>query len=1020
MVGQAGPLPSDGELVGGAYRVVATIGQGGMGTVYRAVDVASGRQVALKLMLPHLVTPVRMARFAREAEVTARLDRLGGIVRVFASGVHRGAPYFAMELVEGEDLEALLERGPLPVERAVGLVERIARTMGACHGEGVVHRDLKPGNVLLDALGPKIVDFGLALDESAEQRLTKTGELVGTPFYMPPEQLAGRPADARADVYALGAILYHALTGQPPFLASTLVELAARLNTSDPARPSKLRPGVPPDLDAVCLRALARRAEGRYADAGELADDLARVQRRERPTASTHTGSWVDVSGIFARARRGDRRAQLLVGGLGLTALLAIVGAGLAVGVVAPRRAALAELHATLEWDGDRCERSPERCQGGAHVLARWDLGAGEGPAPSLADLAAHAAAAERAGARLAAAEGLLGRSEALRLAALARLVDVDGHPTDGAARSVSGPTATLVQAVEARRRGEVAVAVDQLARVLAQEPGWPAALRLQARLWEDRLALGRRPTVVQELSLWLDARGRRDEDRALARQAAVRGLVRWYLEALALAAGSHGDPVTIRTELEAALAGARQLDALPAVLEAVAQEKVAALEACAEAWGRALSAAAPAERAAVARLGAVVRAEPAVVPGPRLLAALGGVLDGLIDAAERAPSDETIVRAAALDDAIAAEVSSSWRTPAALAELVLVQTEGGHRVNLEGVDLALTLTFLRTAPRRGQALDTVLRRAGPRQLALAETRPRSLIARAARLIVALTGRTELRTGSDQRRLREVVALADAVLAPGVVVDLAPVYAAEVEYELAWVRWCQMKQADRDRDPAASARFAAEVRAHARRCRELVDPARVDTFKDAWALEIEAECAASTERGLAAVEAATASMRARVERTQRGGKLPDGLNPLDEREQLVKLLLIGAGWVDAVARVKAGEEGAALRERSRRWGDEALSLTRTFDGRGPGTAGMAVAYVAGRARQEGRLDEAEALVTQAPELFAHSPELTEEACLVARARGDEAAFEERLRTGLERFPRYDPLHALRQERQRGR
>ncbi len=334
-----------GDLVDGRYEVRALLGQGGMGAVYRAHDRPRGVEVALKLVRPELAEAVDVMRFVREAELVARVDRLAGVVRVHAAGRHLGAPFYVMELARGRDLQAVLrEQGPLAPRRLAALVERLARTLGACHAAGIVHRDVKPGNVIIGEDGgedggegedgdrPRLVDFGLARDVRRETRMTATGEALGTPAYMAPEQVRGDAVDGRADVYALGGLLHAGLTGQPPFQGPVLAVLEAKL-VADPPRPSTVRADVPLGLDAICARAMAREPDDRYATAEALADDLARWSRGER----THA--------------EGPRRSPLRLGAaaVGLVAALAVGGLWLAV------PSARARLDAALEWDGARC-----------------------------------------------------------------------------------------------------------------------------------------------------------------------------------------------------------------------------------------------------------------------------------------------------------------------------------------------------------------------------------------------------------------------------------------------------------------------------------------------------------------------------------------------------------------------------------------------------------------------------------------------------------------------------------------
>jgi WD40 repeat protein/tRNA A-37 threonylcarbamoyl transferase component Bud32 len=261
------------------FEIVGVLGRGGMGVVYKARQPALKRFVALKMVLSGRHTDAEeRARFRREVEAGARLMH-PNVVQVFEVGEVRGAPYVALELVEGGSLDARLRQAPLAPRDAAALVEVISRAVQFAHEHGVVHRDLKPANVLLTADGtPKVGDFGLAKRLDDQSAHTRTGALMGTPSYMAPEQAAGRWQDVgpAADVYALGAILYECLAGRPPFKGATPLETAGQVLTEDPVRLSRLQPGVPRDLETICFECLRKEPTRRYRSAAALADDLAR------------------------------------------------------------------------------------------------------------------------------------------------------------------------------------------------------------------------------------------------------------------------------------------------------------------------------------------------------------------------------------------------------------------------------------------------------------------------------------------------------------------------------------------------------------------------------------------------------------------------------------------------------------------------------------------------------------------------------------------------------------------------
>jgi WD40 repeat protein/tRNA A-37 threonylcarbamoyl transferase component Bud32 len=278
----ASPAAPEGISVPG-YEVLATLGRGGMGVVYQARQTKLGRTVALKMILAGAhAAEADLARFRREAEAIARLQH-PNIVQIYEIGEHQGLPFFSLEFCEGGPLEKKLNGTPLPPAEAAALVEALAQAMDAAHKKGVVHRDLKPGNVLFGEDGtPKITDFGLAkkIDEAGQ---TASGAVLGTPSYMAPEQAGGKTGQIGppADVYALGAILYECLTGRPPFKAATALDTLMQVAAADPVSPTTLNPRVPRDLETVCLKCLQKEPARRYASARELADDLRRFRDGE-------------------------------------------------------------------------------------------------------------------------------------------------------------------------------------------------------------------------------------------------------------------------------------------------------------------------------------------------------------------------------------------------------------------------------------------------------------------------------------------------------------------------------------------------------------------------------------------------------------------------------------------------------------------------------------------------------------------------------------------------------------------
>lgn len=285
-VGRKRPPASPMPVVPG-YELLAEVGRGGCGVVYRAVDRALARTVALKL-LHDRAGPTARERFRREAEALARL-RHPNVVQIYGVGTDAAQPFLALEYVAGDNLGRFTAGQPQDPVAAAVVVEAVARGVGTAHTAGLVHRDLKPANILLErrpaAAGapaladfvPKVTDFGTVKGLVTDSWLTDTHDFLGTPSYMAPEQAgAGKLVDHRADVYALGAILYELLTGRPPFRAATPIDTLVQVAFDEPVPPSRLQPRLPRDVETVCLKCLEKDPARRYATAEALADDLAR------------------------------------------------------------------------------------------------------------------------------------------------------------------------------------------------------------------------------------------------------------------------------------------------------------------------------------------------------------------------------------------------------------------------------------------------------------------------------------------------------------------------------------------------------------------------------------------------------------------------------------------------------------------------------------------------------------------------------------------------------------------------
>lgn len=267
----------------GRFSIIKTLGKGGFGTVFKAYDPDLQRIVALKVPRGNLVASEQQrARFLREARNAARLSH-EGVVGVYEVGSSDGTPFIVMELIEGESLLAILRRRRLPVREAALLVAKVAGTLHFAHQQGVVHRDIKPGNILIDAAGePRVADFGLSRCQELDNSLTREGDVLGTPSYMSPEQAAGDTAhiDGRSDIYSLGAVFYELLTGQVPF-AGTVNSLLRQVQFAEPDAPRRRDPQIPRDAETICLKCLEKDSSRRYASAAELADDLNRFLRDE-------------------------------------------------------------------------------------------------------------------------------------------------------------------------------------------------------------------------------------------------------------------------------------------------------------------------------------------------------------------------------------------------------------------------------------------------------------------------------------------------------------------------------------------------------------------------------------------------------------------------------------------------------------------------------------------------------------------------------------------------------------------
>ncbi|MCU0708754.1 MAG: serine/threonine protein kinase [Pirellula sp.] len=300
------PLP----CVLGDYELLEEIGRGGMGVVYRAQQLSLNREVAIKMILrDRLASDTERIRFFAEAKATAQLQH-PGIVPVYDVGEIDGRPYFAMQFLRGKTLLELITTGQLDQREAARHLEKITRAVQFAHASGILHRDIKPSNILIDESGEaRLTDFGLAKQTDSAESLTRTGVVLGTPTYMSPEQASGRMGEIgpASDIYSLGSVLYHALTGRPPFTAKSTMDVLLQVLEQDPPNPRLIDPKIDRDLEMIVVRCLQKPPELRYASAQALADDLA-AYRNDEPI-SARSGQFAQ---IVARWFRETHHAPVL------------------------------------------------------------------------------------------------------------------------------------------------------------------------------------------------------------------------------------------------------------------------------------------------------------------------------------------------------------------------------------------------------------------------------------------------------------------------------------------------------------------------------------------------------------------------------------------------------------------------------------------------------------------------------------------------------------------------------------
>src|SRR5213596_1559286 len=290
-----------GEL--GDYELLEEVGRGAQGVVFRARQKSLNRTVALKVIsLGQWASEAHLKRFRREAEAAASLDH-PSIVPIYEVGERDGSCYFSMKFVEGGQLDEVVRRKPMSIRQAAELIGKVARIVHYAHEHRILHRDIKPGNILLDQKSePHLTDFGLARLVESESTVTRTMEVLGTPSYMAPEQAVGNNAaiSSLTDVYGLGAVLYQLLTGQPPFAGGTTYETIKLLLDTEPRSPRLLNPKIDRDLSTICLKCLEKDSQRRYSSALALAEDIERWLKHE-PIQARRTG-------VFTRGRKWVRR----------------------------------------------------------------------------------------------------------------------------------------------------------------------------------------------------------------------------------------------------------------------------------------------------------------------------------------------------------------------------------------------------------------------------------------------------------------------------------------------------------------------------------------------------------------------------------------------------------------------------------------------------------------------------------------------------------------------------------------
>ncbi|GEM_PF-1348696 len=488
----------------GNYEILHEVARGGMGIIYQAWHPGLEKEVALKTLLEgETATREQIERFHREAKSAARL-RHPNIVAVHDVGIAEGVHYFTMDFIEGRDMDELIEEGSLSMMQAVEILSAIAHALHYAHGHGIIHRDIKPANILIDEEGdPYITDFGLAKDVAAHKKLSMDGAAIGTPEYMSPEQAQGKArVDARTDIFSTGAVLYKALCGRSPFTGQTPMAVLSKIVNDDPPPPRRLRPGVPKNLETVCLKCLEKAPGRRYDTAEDLGLDLERFLTGEPVRARPPS--------VVEKAVRAVKKHRFLA-----LALLAILSAVAATAFIVSSRAKeeSEQIAAQLQGLKDRVAS-----------LRNQDRQSRRNLAAELEEILKTGSDEEKEQAR-----------ELLRT--------LEGPSREDRARSLEETAAHRLEAVEAilaSRPDALDEALAGLQGIVALFPGTEAAGKARAREKEVLEARSRRIRARFEAAA--------DEAGGLASRGRPGAAVRVWREALP---GLSGDPVASEAVLQ-------------------------------------------------------------------------------------------------------------------------------------------------------------------------------------------------------------------------------------------------------------------------------------------------------------------------------------------------------------------------------------------------------------------------------------------------------------------------------------